>query len=119
MSDKPYYAYSDTRQHLRYWVFGQMMAGAGKAALVVVSIGVGDAGKCPLPVGLRLLDRDEEFSGSGIVGDLVVNDANGSLTLATNKATFIGVLDVAQLFEQLSERRYVEAVPPIAATTAA
>lgn len=36
------------------------------------------------------------FSGSGIVGDLVVNAANGSLTLATNKATFTGVLDVAQ-----------------------
>ena len=36
------------------------------------------------------------FSGSGIVGDLVVNTASGSLTLATNKATFIGVLDVAQ-----------------------
>ncbi len=29
------------------------------------------------------------------------------------------VLDVAEHFEQLSERRYVEAVPPIAATTAA
>jgi hypothetical protein len=36
------------------------------------------------------------FTGSGIVGDLVVNEANGSLTLATNKATFVGVLDVAQ-----------------------
>ena len=36
------------------------------------------------------------FSGSGIVGDLVVNKADGSLTLATNKATFIGTLDVAQ-----------------------
>jgi hypothetical protein len=36
------------------------------------------------------------FSGSGIVGDLVVNEANGSLTLATNKATFVGVLDVQQ-----------------------
>ena len=36
------------------------------------------------------------FSGSGIVGDLVVNTASGSLTLATNKATFIGVLDVVQ-----------------------
>ena len=36
------------------------------------------------------------FSGSGVVGDLVVNEANGSLTLATNKATFIGKLDVAQ-----------------------
>ena len=35
------------------------------------------------------------FTGSGIVGDLVVNEANGSLTLATNKATFVGVLDVA------------------------
>src|SRR5690606_25034231 len=33
---------------------------------------------------------------SGIVGDLVVNAANGELTLATNKATFVGVLDVAQ-----------------------
>jgi hypothetical protein len=36
------------------------------------------------------------FSGSGIVGDLVVNQANGSLTLGVNKATFVGVLDVAQ-----------------------
>lgn len=36
------------------------------------------------------------FSGSGIVGDLQVNAANGTLTLATNKATFVGVLDVAQ-----------------------
>jgi hypothetical protein len=36
------------------------------------------------------------FSASGIVGDLVVNEANGSLTLATNKATFVGVLDVQQ-----------------------
>lgn len=36
------------------------------------------------------------FSGSGIVGDLVVNEANGELTLATNKATFVGKLDVAQ-----------------------
>lgn len=36
------------------------------------------------------------FTGSGVVGDLVVNEANGSLTLATNKATFVGVLDVQQ-----------------------
>ena len=36
------------------------------------------------------------FSGAGIVGDLQVNQANGSLTLATNKATFVGVLDVNQ-----------------------
>lgn len=36
------------------------------------------------------------FSGSGIVGDLVVNQANGSLTLGVNRATFVGVLDVAQ-----------------------
>ncbi len=36
------------------------------------------------------------FSGSGIVGDLQVNAANGSLTLATNKATFVGNLDVQQ-----------------------
>ncbi|MEZ5239987.1 MAG: hypothetical protein R2716_13905 [Microthrixaceae bacterium] len=35
------------------------------------------------------------FSGSGIVGDLVVNAASGELTLATNKATLVGVLDVA------------------------
>ena len=34
------------------------------------------------------------FSGSGIVGDLVVNAASGDLILATNKATFTGVLDV-------------------------
>ncbi len=36
------------------------------------------------------------FSGSGILGDLQVNQASGELTLATNKATFIGVIDVAQ-----------------------
>lgn len=36
------------------------------------------------------------FTGSGILGDLVINQANGSLTLATNKATFVGYLDVAQ-----------------------
>jgi hypothetical protein len=36
------------------------------------------------------------FSGSGVLGDLVVNEANGSLTLATNKATFVGVLDIQQ-----------------------
>lgn len=36
------------------------------------------------------------FNGSGIVGDLQVNAANGTLTLAPNKATFVGVLDVAQ-----------------------
>jgi hypothetical protein len=40
MSDKPYYEHNDTRQHLRYWVLGQMMTGAGKAALFVVLIGV-------------------------------------------------------------------------------
>jgi hypothetical protein len=34
------------------------------------------------------------FSASGIVGDLQVAEANGELTLATNKATFSGVLDV-------------------------
>lgn len=36
------------------------------------------------------------FSGSGILGDMVVNEASGSLTLATNKATFNGKLDVQQ-----------------------
>ncbi|MCB1258036.1 MAG: hypothetical protein KDB26_13065 [Microthrixaceae bacterium] len=36
------------------------------------------------------------FSGSGVLGDMVINEANGSLTLETNKATFVGVLDVAQ-----------------------
>lgn len=36
------------------------------------------------------------FSASGIVGDLLVNAANGTLTLAPNKATFTGVLDVAE-----------------------
>jgi hypothetical protein len=48
----------------------------------------------------RLVKAEAEttasFSASGIVGDLVVNEANGSLTLATNKATFVGVLDVQQ-----------------------
>ncbi len=36
------------------------------------------------------------FSASGVVGDLLVNAANGTLTLGTNKATFTGVLDVAE-----------------------
>ena len=36
------------------------------------------------------------FSGSGIVGDLLVNTASGDLTLGVNKATFVGKLDVAQ-----------------------
>lgn len=36
------------------------------------------------------------FSGSGVVGDLQVNEANGSLSLAPNRATFVGSLDVAQ-----------------------
>ncbi len=35
------------------------------------------------------------FSASGVVGDLQVNAANGTLTLLPNKATFTGVLDVA------------------------
>ncbi len=39
MSEKPYYEHTDTRQHLRYWVTGQMMSGAGKAALFLVAIG--------------------------------------------------------------------------------
>jgi hypothetical protein len=36
------------------------------------------------------------FNGAGILGDLQVAEANGSLTLATNKATFVGKIDVAQ-----------------------
>ena len=36
------------------------------------------------------------FSASGIVGDLEVIEANGDLTLETNKATFVGKLDVVQ-----------------------
>ena len=38
--ERPYYEHADTRSHIRYWVFGQMMSGAAKAALVVVGIGV-------------------------------------------------------------------------------
>ena len=34
------------------------------------------------------------FKASGIVGDLNVNEANGTLTLATNKATLVAKLDV-------------------------
>jgi hypothetical protein len=36
------------------------------------------------------------FSGSGMLGDLQVNEANGSLTLGANKATFVGLVDVQQ-----------------------
>jgi len=36
------------------------------------------------------------FSGSGIVGDLMVHQASGELTLGATRATFAGVLDVAQ-----------------------
>ena len=39
MSDKAYYELSDRRQQLRYWVTGQMMSGAGRAALFVVAVG--------------------------------------------------------------------------------
>lgn len=35
------------------------------------------------------------FKGSGIVGDLLVHEASGDLTLQNNKATFNGKLDVA------------------------
>ena len=36
------------------------------------------------------------FSGSGVLGDLQINEANGSLTLGANKATFVGLIDVQQ-----------------------
>ncbi len=36
------------------------------------------------------------FKASGVLGDMIVNQANGDLTLATNKATFVGVLDIQQ-----------------------
>ena len=35
------------------------------------------------------------FSGSGVLGSTVINEANGSLTLGVNKATLIGKIDVA------------------------
>jgi hypothetical protein len=38
--EKPYYEHADTRLHIRYWVLGQMLSGAGKAALFVITIGV-------------------------------------------------------------------------------
>ncbi len=37
--EKPYYEHADTRIHIRHWVLGQMLAGAGKAALFVIAIG--------------------------------------------------------------------------------
>lgn len=43
-------------------------------------------------------DRNQtsiSFTGSGNLGDLTVNQANGSLTLEPNKVTFVGVLDIA------------------------
>lgn len=36
------------------------------------------------------------FTGSGVLGDLAVKAANGSLILAVNTASFIGVIDVEQ-----------------------
>lgn len=36
------------------------------------------------------------FTGSGILGDLIINEANGSLTLSANKAIFVGLIDVAE-----------------------
>ena len=42
-------------------------------------------------------DRTEaSFSGSGVLGDLVVNSVNGTLVLEPDKATLIGLVDVAQ-----------------------
>ena len=38
--EKPYYEHADTRIHIRHWVLGQMLAGAGKAALFVLAIAV-------------------------------------------------------------------------------
>jgi hypothetical protein len=38
--EKPYYEHADTRSHIRHWVLGQMLSGAGKAALFVITIGV-------------------------------------------------------------------------------
>lgn len=51
--------------------------------------------------GTATLDGDKNetvvtFSGSGTLGDMIVNQASGSLTLATNKATFVGKLDIQQ-----------------------
>ncbi len=39
--EKAYYEFSDRRIHIRYWVLGQMLAGAGKAALFVLVLGFG------------------------------------------------------------------------------
>jgi len=38
--EKPYYEHADTRVHIRHWVLGQMLTGAGKAAVFVFTIGV-------------------------------------------------------------------------------
>ena len=38
--EKPYYEHADTRVHIRHWVLGQMLSGAGKAALFAITIGV-------------------------------------------------------------------------------
>ena len=38
--EKPYYEHTDTRAHIRHWVLGQMLSGAGKAARFVITIGV-------------------------------------------------------------------------------
>lgn len=74
---------------------------SAKADLAVRLVGTQVGGKKIDLQGTVKLDGNAQqttvsFSGSGIVGDLVVNAASGSLTLTTNKATFVGVLDVAQ-----------------------
>jgi len=38
--EKPYFEHANRRVLIRHWVLGQMLAGAGKAALFVIAIGV-------------------------------------------------------------------------------
>ena len=74
---------------------------SAKASLSAHLVGTQTGGKKIDLTGSVKLDGNAQetaisFSGSGILGDYIIHAANGSLTLATNKATFVGVLDVTQ-----------------------
>ena len=73
---------------------------SAKANLSAHLVGNGIAGHTDLTGTVKFEGNAHEtvvsFSGAGMVNNLTVNEANGSLTLATNKATFVGKLDIQQ-----------------------